>query len=71
MAAFHIRVHASNRHAGYGTPMVILAATRSEAVERALDLGGWTGYERRYGRVTIDKILDVDPRPCQCRDEAL
>jgi hypothetical protein len=60
-ARFHVRVHAENRHAGLGTPMVILAATRKEAVDRALDLGGWTGNQRRYGRVTIDKIEDVHP----------
>lgn len=53
---YECRVHASNRHAGYGTPVSVIAATRPEAVSKALDVG-WSGF-RGHGRVTIDKVTD-------------
>jgi hypothetical protein len=61
-AKFHVRVHASNRNAEYGKPVVVVARSQSEAVSRAIDLG-WTGY-RRDARVTVDRIEDIDPREC-------
>ncbi len=62
LAKFHVRVHASNRHAGYGRPYTVIAATRQEAVNRAVDLG-WGGHPSD-ARVTIDRIEDIDPREC-------
>lgn len=57
LARYFTRVHAENRHAGYGVPIVVLAATRREAVSRAIDLG-WNG-ERRWAQVTIDRVDDL------------
>lgn len=64
LARFHTRVHARNLHAGYGSPVVVMAAVRQEAVNRAIALG-WNG-DPRNAAVTIDKVEDVDPRECPC-----
>lgn len=59
LARYVTRVHASNRHAGYGVDIEVLAATRQEAITRAIDLG-WGGdeFSRRDARVTIDRVED-------------
>lgn len=57
-ARYFTRVHASNRHAGYGVPVEVLASTREEAVSRAISLG-WSG-RREDARVTIDKVVDEE-----------
>jgi hypothetical protein len=58
MARYFTRVHASNRHAGYGVPVEVLASSRGEAVVRAISLG-WSGH-RDDARVTIDRIVDEE-----------
>lgn len=67
-AKYHVRVHASNRHAGYGTPVTVIARSRAEAVERAVEIG-WNGRPRD-ARVTFDRIEDLDPRECPHLTEA-
>lgn len=64
LAKFHLVVHASNRHAGLGRPLTIIAATRQDAVARAIALG-WSGHPSD-ARVTIQLIEDIDPRECPC-----
>lgn len=54
LTRYEVRVHASNRHAGYGTPVAVYADTKRAAVSRAIDVG-WNGH-RRDARVTIDRI---------------
>jgi hypothetical protein len=61
-AKYHVRVHASNRDVEYGTPVEVIAASRTEAVSRAIDIG-WSGY-RRDARVTFIRVEDIDPREC-------
>jgi hypothetical protein len=57
LARYVTRVHATNRHAGYGVPVDVLAASREAAVTRAIDLG-WNG-RRDDAVVTIDRIEDL------------
>ena len=57
LSRYFARVHAMNRHAGYGVPVEVLAASRTEAISRAIDVG-WGDFQRYYARVTIDKIVD-------------
>lgn len=66
LARFHVIVHASNRHVGLGKPLTVIAATRRDAVHRAVALG-WSGNSRD-ARVTIQNIEDIDPRECACRE---
>lgn len=62
LAKFHVIVHASNRHAGLGERLTIIAATRQQAVERAIELG-WSGH-KSDARVTFRSVEDIDPREC-------
>lgn len=62
LAKFHVLVHARNLNSDYGSPLTIIAATRQDAVNRAVDLG-WSGHPRD-AVVTIQRIEDIDPREC-------
>lgn len=62
LAKFHVLVHARNRNSDYGSPLTIIAATRQDAVNRAVELG-WSGHPRD-AVVTIQRVEDVDPREC-------
>lgn len=64
LAKFYVIVHASNRHPGYGEPLTVIAASRKDAVNRAVALG-WSGNPRD-ARVTMNRIEDIDPRICPC-----
>lgn len=64
LAKFEVIVHASNRNTDYGEPLTIIAATRQEAVNRAVDLG-WSGRSSD-ARVAIRSVEDIDPRQCPC-----
>jgi hypothetical protein len=60
---YETRVHASNRHAGLGTPVTVYANTRREAVDRAIEVG-WAGAVRD-ARVTVLSITEepIPPPP--------
>lgn len=62
LARFHVIVYPSNRHAGFGEPLTVIAATRQEAVDRAVELG-WSGFPRD-ARVKVRSVEDIDPREC-------
>lgn len=55
-ARYECRVHARNRHAGYGTPVSVLATSTQDAVNRAVAIG-WSGRPKD-ARVTIDSVHD-------------
>lgn len=55
-------VYARNRHAGYGKEVVVVARSRQEAINRAVDLG-WSGYPSD-ARVLVKSVEDLDPREC-------
>lgn len=55
-------VYPMNRHSGYGKPVVVIAASRQEAINRAVDIG-WSGRDSD-ARVLVKSVEDIDPREC-------
>lgn len=51
---YDTRVHARNRNADYGTPVVVYATSKQDAVNKAVAVG-WSGY-RSDARVTVDRV---------------
>lgn len=62
LSKYTTKVGASNLNSSYAKPVVVYAASRSEAVSRAIDIG-WGGH-RRDASVWILKVEDIDPREC-------
>jgi hypothetical protein len=56
-ARYHCIVHARNRHAGYGIPVVVYASTKYEAIDKAVEIG-WAGRSED-ARVQIDRVEEV------------
>lgn len=64
LARYFTRVYAMNRHAGYGTPVEVIAASKQEAINRAVDIG-WAGRPE-HARVRVDRVVDLDHRSVVC-----
>lgn len=63
-AEFKINVCPNNRNWEYGRAVTVMAATRAEAITRAIDLG-WGG-RRGDVKVSVLSVKDLDPRECPC-----
>lgn len=64
LTEFKINVCADNRDWSYGHKVTVIAATRDEAIDRAITLG-WGG-QRRDCKVAVLNVKDIDPRECHC-----
>ena len=59
VARYETRIHARNRHGGYGKKVVVYATSQQEAVNKAIALG-WIG-RTSDARCTVDNVTEVPP----------
>jgi hypothetical protein len=63
-ARYHTIVHAMNRHKGYGIPVSVIASSKQEAINKAVDLG-WNGRpsDARVSVESVEEFIRPVPEP--------